>query len=151
MDEFIRLHYGKSAGPIRRFMELVYYSPEKKRIHMGCYGNATDYGIDYETIAAEGMKLFEEAIASADSDEVRKRVEKVSACVYRLAVEPVWYMKDRSELDPALAKRMKPLLKRFFEICNRHGMTHTKNGADLIAVPRDRLKNVFGLSGTETF
>jgi len=149
MDEFLMLHYGKAAGPIRRFINLMHDNVTKKGLHKNCFGTAADYGID-ETIAAEGMKLFEEAIASADSDDVRKRVEKTSACVYRAAIEPVWYMKDGSELDPALAKRMRPLVKRFFEICDKYDITRVSEG-EPIAVARDRLKNVFGLSGTETF
>ena len=138
-----------AAGPIRRFIDLVHDNAGSKGIHMGCYGSAADYGID-ETIAAEGLKLFEEALAAADSDEVRRRVEKTSACAYRTAIEPVWIMKDQDELDLALAERMRPLVKRFFEICDEYGVTHS-SGASSIADSRDRLKKVFGLSETETF
>ena len=53
-------------------------------------------------------------------------------------------------VDPALAERMRPLVKRFFKICDEHGITRSKEVAS-IAGPRDRLRRVFGLSGTETF
>ena len=149
MDEFLTLHYGKAAGPIRRFIDLIHDNAENKGIHMGCWASAADYGID-ETIAAEGLRVFEEAMASADSAEVRTRVEKTSACAYRAAIEPVWDMKDESELDPALAERMRPLVKRFFEICDKYGITRSKEIAS-IKIPRDRLREVFGLSATETF
>lgn len=149
MNEFLTLHYGKAAEPVRRFINLIHDNAEKKGIHKNCFGKAADYGID-ETIAAEGVKAFEEAIALADRDEIRKRVEKTSACAYRAAIEPVWYMKDKSELSPELAERLRPLVKRFFEICDTYGITHSSEG-EAIAVPRDRLKKVFGLSKTETF
>ena len=134
IDEFVDLHYGKAAGPIRRFINLVHDTAEAKGIDRDPYGHAKDYGLD-ESVLKAGFEAFDEALRLADNDVIRNRVEKVSACVYRLAIEEawVWAMSHRAEydtrhtlkIDPALKKRTFPYAKRLFEICRKHGITNT--------------------------
>lgn len=143
MDEFLDLHYGRAAEPIRRFINLVHDNAEARGVHRNCFGRAADYGLD-ESIAQAGLDAFAEALQMAEDDAVRSRVEKASICAYRAAIEPVWYIKDKSELAPDLAETMRPLARRFLELCEKHGVTHAwENGQ--IEEARRRLTAVLAL------
>jgi len=80
----------------------------------------------------------------AENETVRARVEKASICAYRAAIEPIWYIKDKSSVAPALAKRMRPPVKHFLELCNKYGVTHASERSR-IEVESKRLKRIVGL------
>jgi len=143
IDEFLDLHYGRAAGPIRRFINLTHENAQARGLHRNCFGRAKDYGID-ETIAQAGLDAFAEAMELAENDTVRARVEKASICAYRAAIEPIWYAKDKSKVDPVLAKRMRPLVKRFLALCDKHGVTHASERSKIEA-ESERLKRILGL------
>jgi hypothetical protein len=148
-DEFIDLHYGRAAGPIRRFIELVHDRAEASGRHQNCFGKAADYGLD-ESIGRSGVEAFAEAVRLADSDAVRARVEKASVSAYRLALEPIWYTPEDGKLDPATAERMRPLVKTFFDRCKKHGVTRQAEGRDLDQALQ-RFKKLFGVQGAGDF
>jgi len=122
MDEFLNLHYSRSADPIRRFINLVHDNAEASGLQTGCGGQAKDFAID-ESIARAGLDAFDEALKLADSDAVRQRVEKASICAYRAAIEPVYGSDDPSKVDAELAQRMRPLVKRWIELCRKYSVT----------------------------
>ena len=143
-DEFISLHYGSAAEPIRRFVRLVHDNAAARGLHHNCFGRAADYGVD-EAISQAGLQAFAEATSLADSDAVRSRVEKASICALRAAVEPVWYAEKKEDVDPKLAERMRPLVRRLFELCQAHGVTNAwENGT--IDEARQRLFRVLELN-----
>jgi hypothetical protein len=143
IDEFLDLHYGRSAEPIRRFINLTHEHALASGLHPNCFGRAKNYAVD-ESIAQAGLDAFNEALKLADNDAIRARVEKASICAYRAAIEPIWYIKDESKVDPATAQRMRPLVERFLELCTKYGVT---NGSEhsKIEVDSERLKRVVGL------
>jgi len=143
IDEFLDLHYGRSAEPIRRFINLTHEHALSSELHPNCFGRAKDYAID-ETIAQAGLGAFAEAMELAENDTVRARVEKASICAYRSAIEPIWYIKDKSKVDPVLAKRMRPLVKLFLELSNKYGLTHASERSGIEA-ESERLKRIVGL------
>jgi hypothetical protein len=144
IDEFLDLHYGRAAGPIRRFINLTHEHALASGLHPNCFGRAKDYAID-ESIAQAGLDDFAEALELAENDAVRARVEKASICAYRAALEPIWYIKDKSDVDPALAERMQPLVKRFVELCEKYGVTNASENSK-IETETERLKRIVGLS-----
>jgi hypothetical protein len=81
---------------------------------------------------------------SAENDAVRARVEKASICAYRAAIEPIWYKQDKSSVDPALAERMRPLVKHFLKLCEKYGVTNASERSR-IEVESKRLKRIVGL------
>ena len=143
IDEFLDLHYGRSAEPIRRFINLTHEHALASGLHPNCFGRAKDYAID-ESIAQAGLQAFAEAMELAENDTVRSRVEKASICAYRAAIEPIWYMKDKSKVNPALAKRMQPLVKNFVELCSKYGVTNASERSGIKA-ESERLKRIVGL------
>jgi hypothetical protein len=142
IDEFLNLHYGRSAEPIRRFINLTHEHALASGLHRNCFGRAKDYAID-ETIARAGLDAFAEAMELAESDTFRARVEKASICAYRAALEPIWYIKDKSKVDSTLAERMQPLVKHFLELCNKYDVTHASERRK-IEVESERLKRIVG-------
>ena len=143
INEFLDLHYGRSAEPIRRFIDLTHDNALACGLHPNCFGRAKDYAVD-ETIARAGLFAFTEAMRLAENDTVRARVEKASICAYRAAIEPIWYIKDRSSVDTALAERMRPRVKRFLELCNEYGVTNASERSSIEAESK-RLKHIVGI------
>ena len=147
MNEFLDLHYGRSAKPIRRFISLVHDRAEASGLHQGCFGRAKDYGLD-ESVARAGLEAFDEAMELAEGEAVRLRVEKASMIAYRAAIEPVWDLKEGAELDPGRAKQLRPLVRRFFELCRKYNVTRVAHDPTLESA-HQRLKRIFGLQDTE--
>jgi len=143
IDEFLDLHYGRAAGPIRRFINLTHENALASGLHPNCFGRAKDYAVD-ETIAQAGLGAFAEAMKLAENDMVRARVEKASICAYRAAIESIWYIKDKSKVDLALAERMQPLVKCFVDLCEKYGVTNASENSKIEA-ESERLKRIVGL------
>lgn len=148
MDEFIDLHYGRAGVPIRRFIELTHDNAEAKGIHRNCFGQAGDYALDAD-IAKAGLAAFDEAMSLADSEQVRQRVEKASICALRLAIDPVYHIK-KEDLKPELAAQMRPLVKRFFELCGKYKVDRGSEGESINGV-QERLRAVFGVPESGSF
>ncbi|MAG16538.1 MAG: hypothetical protein CMJ21_00555, partial [Phycisphaerae bacterium] len=119
MDEFLSLHYGKAAAPIRRYIDLIHDAAEASGAHRHCFAEHPEqYGID-QSLAPQVLDLFAQALALAKTDEIKQRVEKASIAAYRLAIHPVWDAKNPADVDSALLKKMRPLVRRFLELGTR--------------------------------
>ena len=150
IDEFLDLHYGKAAAPIRRFINMYHDRCESKGIHRNCFGRAADYAID-ETIAKAALDAFDKALTLADSDAVRSRVEKASICAYRAAIDPAWEVPEgKRPLAAADAEKMRPLVKRMFELCAKYEVPMFSEGTSLDK-GRQRLRANLGLKEGEKF
>ena len=149
MDEFLDLHYCRAAGPIRDFINRVHDRAEASGKHENCFGGLADYGLD-QTDAEAGLDAFAKALELADSDEIRARVEKASICAYKAAIDPVWNPRDKP-LEPDEVKKYRPLVKRFFELCDRYGVDRPRETREDIAQARKRLKAAFGIPGDGDF
>ena len=128
---------------IRRFINLTHEHALASGLHPNCFGRAKDYAVD-ESIAQAGLDAFAEAMELSENDAIRARVEKASICAYRAAIEPIWYMKDKSKVDPALAERMQPLVKRFVDLCEKYGVTNASERSGIEA-ESERIKRIVGL------
>lgn len=157
IDEFLDLHYGRAAGPIRGFLNLVHENAIAMKVEASCLSPRTDaFGVDAR-IAKAGLEAFDEAMRLADDDAVLARVEKASICAVRAAVEDAWLWVRANEsrlgtemIPPDIARRTRPHLQRLFELCRRHGVTHWW-GMMTVGEARDRLRLAFGLAEGEDF
>ncbi len=149
IDEFLDLHYGRSAGPIRQFINQVHDKAQASGRHHNCFGRLADYGLD-ESDARAGLDAFAKALALAETDVIRSRVEKASVCAYRAALEPIWHA-DGKPLQPDMAKKMRPVAKRFFELCDKHRIDRHREHQGDVSAARRRLKKAFGLTEDDTF
>jgi hypothetical protein len=127
-DEFLRLHYGPAAEPLRQLLVEFEQKAQSTGHHPSCFAPPSLYGFDDELLARDALVAFSRAIQLAPNDAVRSRVEKASLCGYRLAVEPCWDLDPGAKIDPALRNRMKPLVKQFFTLCSKYHVTYVKEG-----------------------
>jgi len=155
IDEFLTLHYGEAAPPIRRFLDLVHDTAEQSGRHKNCYGALGHYGMD-ESIGQAGLAAFAEAMQLASSDAIKQRVAKASICAYRAAIEPVWLLRlpwvlrKPSEIDAELKPRLRPLVREFFELCEAHGVTRVSEYRTL-AEAKQQMRKLFELAEGEEF
>ncbi|MCP4645004.1 MAG: DUF4838 domain-containing protein [bacterium] len=134
IDEFLSLHYGNAAPPIRRYIDGVHAHFAGTDFHY--IGDAKVPRFP-ESLANEGLKAFEEALALADNDAIKARVRKASLCAYRAALEPVWSLKEGKKPDAATAERLRPIADEFFGLCGEWGMM----GA--VSAQQDRIQDLF--------
>ena len=165
-EEFIRLHYGRAAEPIRRYIDLLHANARERDIHHLCFGTVRDYGID-ESVVERGLALFEEALQKAETEEVRRRVEKASIAMHRAQIEPVVaWVKDQlprrgmrnekealatleeCEMPAELAESMRPKVRKFLALCRRHGVNKMNERLSMES-GRRILRAAFGLAEGE--
>ncbi len=113
-DEFVRLHYGRAAQPILDYINRLHDNADARGLHPGCFPLPHDVGLDAE-FAREIFEYFERALAIADDDIVRARVEKASICAYRAIIA------TGDEIPPPERTQ---LIHRYITLCQRYEMTH---------------------------
>ena len=97
------------------------------------------------------MDAFTEALALAESDAVKARVEKASICAYRAAIDPVWEPRGgKVPLEPAQARTMRPLVKRFCELCAKYQLPMFSEGTTFEQA-KGTLRTNLGLKAAEEF
>jgi hypothetical protein len=135
-DEFLRLHYGAAAEPLRELLFAI----ERKALNAGhnpsCFAPPNLYGFDDPSLAKDALAAFDRAMKLAPNDEIRSRVAKASLCGYRLALQPCWELAPGAKLDPSLQNRMKPFAKQFFTLCSKYSVTFVKEGQGVDTVKK---------------
>ncbi len=122
MEEFLRLHYGPAAPPIRRFIERIHAAARESGKHRNCFGTGERYGLTPE-LGRRGIEDFKEALALAPDDAIRTRVEKASLAAWRLAMEPaVVALTDGKPLDARQKAELRPVLETFLALCHKQGI-----------------------------
>ena len=66
---------------------------------------------------------------AGNNPEIQRRVEKASIAAYSAAIDPIWRLKDGQKPDAEVTQKMRPLAKRFFSLCAKHGVTRTGEGS----------------------
>jgi len=148
-DEFLDLHYGKAAPPIRRYIEAYHNHVVASGKHNNCYGGAAQFLID-EGVIKVAMDAFDEALKLADDPTVKERVEKASICAYRAAVVPVWEPPGGKAPDAATKERVRPLARRLFELIDQYHVPNWNEGGP-VQGPRQRMRELLGLKESEAF
>ena len=144
IDEFLRLYYGKSGPAVRQWIELIHDQAVASDTHSNVNGMAENFGLDQQ-LGDKGLKLFDKAMASTKSAEIRNRLEKLSVMAVRLAIEPIWYnameakvqarahkkpLKDMLKpLTPQQLERQHRLYKRIQMLAQKHGMHSPREGS----------------------
>jgi hypothetical protein len=138
--EFLDLHYGRAAPPIRRFVELVHEHYRKAGVHQSsCIKARWHLPVDHR-VSELGLSAFRDAMGLAENENVKARVEKASICAYRAALEPVWTLKEDERLDAASAAELRPIAKEFFRLCSEYGLERETGG------PRKRIESILGIA-----
>lgn len=110
-DEFLDGVYGNVAPLMREYHDLIHEPVKDPSVHMHIFCEH-DNGHIPDDVVAKGETLLTQAEAAAESDEVRKQVEKAHL--------PIQYVRIRRMEDgPERTK----LVERFAEVARREGMT----------------------------
>jgi hypothetical protein len=121
IEEFLNLHYGKAAAPIKGYITFLHDKACSSGKHTNCFGSAKDYAIDDEIIQY-GKRAFDEALVLSENETIRERVEKASLCIYRAMLEPIWYIEPPTHLTSVQIEKLMPLFNKALEICNENGI-----------------------------
>jgi len=109
-----------------------------------------------QSVADEGLKAFEEAMALAENDDVRRRVEKASICAWRMAAEDACIAAFGPEefqkrgLSTEDAERQRPIVRHLLELCEKYGVEMAAENVP-VEEARKRLREAFGLKEDEKF
>jgi hypothetical protein len=114
IDEFCAAYYGRAAGPIRQYLDLIRRLPrEKPDVHMTIYVDP-DWGYLTPEVIAEASRLFDQAESAVADD--RTRLHRVQ--VARL---PIQYA--RLALGGAALPDRAALLDQFEQVARAEGVT----------------------------
>jgi hypothetical protein len=150
MNEFLEGVYGKAAGPIRRYIDLLHDKVAEENLHMHIWeGPGAAYLTD--EILAQADKLWDEAEAAvAQQPEVLQRVRTARLSpdwailerTARATTSPYEFRKGRYEadLDPTWAKRF----DRFFSVAASSGLTALSEGGYSPAAFKERISRKSG-------
>ena len=119
-DEFLHGYYGRAAGKIREYLDIVHRPVREKGLHAHIFDRPKAAYLDEETLAAAEWTL-DAADRDAENDAIRFRVE-----VARL---PVWYVKLATERVKGDERTV--LLRRFLEIARKAGISNISEGKSL--------------------
>ena len=86
LEEFCRLHYQEAAEPIIAYQQWIHGVAQHCGRYPNCFGLPEEFGLNRE-VAIQAMAYFDKALARAQSQAVKDRVEKASICAYRAMIE----------------------------------------------------------------
>lgn len=123
-EEFCRLHYAESAGPIIAYLKWYHDLVDKSGAHPTCFPTESSLCIDPDS-ARRIMAYFREALAFAKSDTLRTRIEKASLCAYRAGVSAASMKLTYRDgvCYPDLSEYGQDLLDQYAARCKRFGVT----------------------------
>ena len=123
-EEFCRLHYAESAGPILAYLKWYHDLVDSFGVHPTCFPTESSLCISPES-ARRIMGYFRDALALAKSGAVKARVEKASLCAYRAAVSAssMKLTYRDGKCYPDLSEYSGDLLDQYAALCQRFGAT----------------------------
>ncbi|MDZ7292221.1 MAG: DUF4838 domain-containing protein [candidate division KSB1 bacterium] len=86
VEEFCRLHYGRAAKPILKYLNFFHDHAEALGLHPICFASPKEVGLDPQ-VAERIFGYFSNALALADNVVIRERVEKASISAHRAMLE----------------------------------------------------------------
>jgi Alpha-glucuronidase len=116
INDFLHGYYGRAAGAIRAYMELLHRQVREKGYHAHIFEPPTVPHLNNDEFLDGAERLFDEAERLAESEEIRFRVQ-----VARL---PVWYVKLAT--NRVTGDERADLLRKFLSIARKAGITHIR-------------------------
>ncbi|MDX9971416.1 MAG: DUF4838 domain-containing protein [FCB group bacterium] len=123
-EEFCTLHYCEAAPFILEYLRLIHDNAEAKGVHPNCGAAPIELGLDL-AIGQKALALFEKALAAAQTDAVRARVEKASIPAYRTLIltngRP-WKV-EGGVCTRDLPDEFKDLVSTYIGLCKKYNMS----------------------------
>lgn len=114
LDEFVNLHYEAAAPPILEYVNFLHNNVETRGLHPRCFPTPEDVGLDAES-AQTIFDYFQQALALAEKQEIRARVEKASIPAYKAMIVAGGEMP---------AQKRQTLIDEYITLCERYNMSH---------------------------
>ena len=124
------MHYKRSAKPILEYLTTIHANVTKKNLKAKCNPvTPPELGLD-STFSYYILKKFEEALALADNDVIRQRVEKASICAYVAVLETAKIKKSNSDgkIEFTYSEKNKALIPKFLGLAKKYNMTYYDEG-----------------------
>lgn len=122
-EEFCRLHYGAAAGKVIDYLALLHDNLEQSGNHPACFPTAAEVGLNAD-ISTRAYRLIREAIALADNDEVKSRLEKFSIYPMKAVLETAATMScDQGTFRCVLPDELKDVPRQYIDLCKRFNLT----------------------------
>jgi len=140
VDEFLEGVYGRAAGPMRRYFDLLHGevrpAPAGRGLHLWIF-NVPDYS---PRLLEEGFRLFDQAEKAAENDAVRQRIRKDRLSLEYLALlRGLRYEVRGRRYGPADLPRLQKEAREFLARVREHGIQSLHEGRGL-----DFDENYFG-------
>jgi hypothetical protein len=116
INDFLHGYYGRAAGAIRAYMELLHRQVREKGYHAHIFEPPTVPHLNNDEFLDSAERLFDEAERLAESEEIRFRVQ--------IARLPVWYVKLAT--NRVTGDERTDLLRKFLSIARKAGITHIR-------------------------
>jgi len=113
IEEFARLHYKNAAQPILDYIKMLHDNAEQMGVNPTCFPKAAEVGLTPE-VSRKILDYFNQALALADDETVRARVEKASICAYRAMIEA-------GDMDDA---ERKSIVDQYIALAQRYNMSN---------------------------
>ena len=151
ISEFVNLYYGKAAPQVGEFLNLAEAETRLAGNHPQCGGrNILDAYHLSQDLGWRGIELFHEALAQAESPEVKARVEKASMCAYRLSLGDIWLGRPIEGMSKADKVRYRISARRVLELCDQFEITALHEGRRIESLS-PAMRKALGMGENEPF
>ena len=129
MHEFLEGYYGKAAGPIRKYLDLIHDHVERKNIHVNIWAQPSSPHLT-NRLLAEANTLWQEAekLAAGEADVLRRvKLSRMSvdfAIVERVRIGAGKGPSGENDLAPLAKARFEP----FMATLGSSGLTNLREG-----------------------
>jgi len=124
-DEFLEGYYGAAAGPLGEYIDLIHRKVRDEHIHINIGAPPTSPYLSPDVIG-KADELFDEAEDLVEGEQLER------VLVARLPLEYV-KISTLPDSDPEKGE----IVRRFFEVAERAGITHISEGKTLESYKRE--------------
>ncbi len=122
VKEFCRLYYGKAAPAILEYVNFIQKNIEQKGKHPTCFASPQQLGLD-QAVALKLLKIFENALALAESETIKQRVEKASISAWRTLIEAgATFKVENNRLKRMYPEPYANAIDRYIELAEKYGL-----------------------------
>jgi hypothetical protein len=127
-QEFCRLHYGKAADTMLEYLTFLHENAEQTGLHPTCFPHPHELGLTPQ-VAGKIFDYFQGALAEAEDETTRNRVEKASICAYRAVLETCGdYRVENGLRKVHYPRRYADVVQRYMSLTQKHGQKTSQEG-----------------------
>lgn len=130
IDDFLNGVYGKSAKPIKEYLEMMHRKVKEENICFHLY-SAPEKNLFTKEFLTQAEKLFDEAEKLAENKEILDRVKLARLPLYYLRLMGSYSNLFIKDIYWKIPKKYKKIYEEFKEIVQKNGITQISEGRDV--------------------